>query len=393
MDFLSELPPLILGEILQQLTTFESLHSAISASPALYRVFRDLGPTVINTIATSSLEPELHNLLNAIARIRNEPISHSITTLDQFRETYTANLSSPERHLLSLDTTPQVAFGLVATLVNIRRLSIAVLDELMQRTSKLRPQHSVKRNIDFASGAYARVPGKDPWPAGQAAPVAPSAIQRAPSWVEYYRVQRPLLLLQLALELRSHAPWLAWGIPGASSESREWSVARIISWLPLGHDTALVAKVLEEVVAARVMPTWDGIVSTLQSPIISLTKMPRCVSSSNPGREPSEEPQDDAVGIEWPHDRSAVRERSDGRRILSQLVGSRHAMLTRVMLDKIMHPGLMIWDRERLCDLGLMDEPRIGQAEGKWWENEDRRPQMSEDEIWFAWYSVGCGPP
>lgn len=68
-------------------------------------------------------------------------------------------------------------------------------------------------------------------------------------------------------------------------------------------------------------------------------------------------------------------------------------MLTRVMLDEIMNPGLMIWDRERLCDLGLMDEPRTGQAEGKWWENEDKRPQMSEDEIWFAWYSVGYGPP
>ncbi|KAH8665511.1 hypothetical protein BGZ61DRAFT_538478 [Ilyonectria robusta] len=259
-------------------------------------------------------------------------------------------------------TTPQVAFGLVATLVNICRLSIAVLYELMQRTSKLKPQHSVKRNIDFASESYARVPGKYLWPTGQAALIAPSAIRRAPSWVEYYRVQRPLFLLQLALELRSHAPWLAWGIPGASSESREWSVAGIVSLLPLGHDTAPVAKVLGEVVAARAF-------------------------------EPSEEPQDDVIGTAWPHVRSAVRARSDGRRILSQLMGSRHAMLTRVMLDEIMNPGLMIWNRERLCDLGLMDEPRTGQAEGKWWENEDKRPQMSEDEIWFAWYSVGYGPP
>lgn len=178
--------------------------------------------------------------------------------------------------------TPQVAFGLVATRINIRRLSIAVLDKIMQRTPKLKPQHSVKRSIDFGSGAYARMPGKDPWPAGQPALIAPSAIQRAPSWVEYY-VQRPLFLLQLALELRSHTPWLPWGIPGASSESREWSVAKIVSWLPLGHGTALVAKVLGEVVAARVMPTWDGIVPPLQSPIISLTKMPRCVSSSNLG--------------------------------------------------------------------------------------------------------------
>ncbi|KAF7556579.1 hypothetical protein G7Z17_g1324 [Cylindrodendrum hubeiense] len=389
MASLSELPPLLLGEILVQITTFEALHSAISASPALYRVFRDQGPTVINAVATNALEPELHNVVNAISRIRNQTVPQSINTLDLFRETYAANLSSPERHSpLSVYTTPQVCFGLVVTIVNIRRLAIAVLDELLKRTSRLSPQHSVKRTIDFASGTYSRTPGSDPWPAAQAVRISPSATERAPSWVEYYRVQRALWLIQLALEVRRHAPWLAWGTgQERTSQTREWGVGKLVSWLPLATETSLVSKALEDGVAARVMPGWDG-VSSLKSPLITLTRMPRVVSS-NLGQEPSEGPRDDAIGTGWSQDRDAVNRRSDGRRIFTQLLGNRHVSPTASMILNFMYPGLMIWDRERLCDLGLIDEPGQDLGKEKWWEGEDRRLQMTEDEIWFAWYSIG----
>ncbi|KAM5341474.1 hypothetical protein ACJ41O_014505 [Fusarium nematophilum] len=394
MDFLSDLPPLLLGQILQEITTFEALHCAILASPALYRVFRDQGPTTINTLATNALEPELHNVMDAIARIRNKAVPQSIGTLDQFRETYAAKFHSSERpSALSLDTTPQVCFSLVVTAVNIGRLAIAVLDELLRRTSRLKPQHASDRTIDFASGAYSRVPGLAPWPAGQAAVVAASATERPPSWVEGYRVQRVLWLIQLSLEVRRHAPWLAWGPPqDPSSQTGEWTAGKLVSWLLPAIDANLVAKALEDGVAARVMPTWDGVPSS-DPTLISLTRMPRCVASANLGREPSEKPRDDIIGTRWSQDRGAVRSRSDGRRILAQLMINRHVTLTPALVQKMLYPGLMLWDRERLCDLGLMDEPRSGGSEEKWWENEDRRPEMSDDEIGFAWYSIGQGSP
>ncbi|KAH7161809.1 hypothetical protein EDB81DRAFT_785572 [Dactylonectria macrodidyma] len=390
MDRLSNLPPLLLGEILKHIESFEVLHSAITASPVLYRVFRDIGPAVIHGVATNILEPELHQLLYSIARIRNQPVSQSITTLDSFGQTYIANLTRPKRPTtrLSADTTPQVCFGLVITVLNINRLAISVLGELLGRTSKLKPQHSVVRIIDFASGAYAFNAGEDPWPEGQDAPIAPSAIGRPPSWVENYRVQRALWMIQLGLEIRSHAPWLVWGTNGSTvAQNQEWSVAQVSPWLPLVIDANTIAKMLEDVIAPKVVPDWDGL-STPGPTNVSLTKMPRCETSQKSDPTPSVKPRNDDVGVAWSQDRNAVRVPSDGRRVFGQLLINRHVSLNKHIVQTAIKSGLMIWDRERLCDLGLIDEPNKGEAEDKWWENEDRRPQMSVDEVWYAWYSL-----
>ncbi|KAH7129818.1 hypothetical protein B0J13DRAFT_610922 [Dactylonectria estremocensis] len=391
MDHLSNLPPLLLGEILQHIPNFETLHAAITASPATYRVFRDQGPAIIHAVATNILEPELHQILYSIALIRNQPVSRSITTLDSFAQNYVPDLITPKRPTtpLSVDTRPQVCFGLVTTVVNINRLAIAVLGEFLHRTAKLKPQHCVSRTVDFASGAYSQNAGSDPWPAGQAAPIAPSATERPPSWVEGYRVQRALWLIQLALEVRSSAPWVVWGANQITvSQNREWSVGKISPWLSLAIDASTIAKMLEDVIAPRVVPDWDDVPSS--TPIfVALTKMPRCAASHNSGPALSEEPRDDVIGMGWSQNRDAVRTPSDGRRIFGQLLMNRHVSLNKSIVQTAMQSGLMIWDRERLCDLGLMDELHGDSAEDRWWENEVRRPQMSEDEIGYAWYSIG----
>ncbi|KAJ5574401.1 uncharacterized protein N7459_008828 [Penicillium hispanicum] len=392
MDPFSHLPAPLPFQIIQHLGTFEDLDATIHASPDAFAAFQSRGPLILDAIASSVLNPELHNVLHSVARIHSQPVATSLTTLESFRQAYAGNLLDVDRRPgpFPRDAAPQVYVGLVRTAANIRRLAALVLAELLRRTSKLRIRHAVDRTIDFASGALPRVPGTNGWPRGQDVTAPQSLATRSPSWIEGYRIQRALWLIQLALDVRAHAPWLRWTASDTSdpaSRSGRWPVSKLVAWLPSATDAPLVATVLEDVCAARgLLPTCGR--SSTRTGLVSLERMPYYTGCSDPDCKLEDSSQDDAAGVSWSQDRGAAKRPADGRRILAQLISSRHVNPSAEVMHRIMESGLVIWDRKRLRDLGLMDEPGSPERGVKWWENEERRPQMSPDEIWYAWCSL-----
>ena len=386
MDFFSRLPAPLPLHIIQHLDKFEDLDALIRASPDAYCTVRSNGYIILDSVASTALTPELHNVLHSIARIRSQPVPRSLTTLESFRQTYAENCEDDERRPgpFPRDAEPHVYMSLVRSAANVRRLTALVLAELLHRTSKLRVKHAVHRNIDLAAGDMPQVPGADGSPIGEEVP-APH--KRHPSWIECYRVQRAIWLLQLALDVRTHAPWLRWFARGTSnpaSQPNRWPLNELKSWVHGPVDVHCVATTLQEVCVTKGIISQQGH-SPPRMGFVSLERMPFYTGNRAVDCRLEDESKEDDVGVSWSQDRDAAKHSSDGRRIFTHLITSRPVQPISPIIHKVMESGLVIWDRRRLFGMGLMDEPEPIEQGVKWWK---RSPPRISDEVRYAWCSI-----
>ena len=93
---------------------------------------------------------------------------------------------------------------LVATAVNVERLTGVVISELLAHTAALQPARLIDPSIDLWSQDYTWGSGGN-WPAGQWYQTSESCFSRKPSWVEIFRVRRALWELTLLISIRAYA--------------------------------------------------------------------------------------------------------------------------------------------------------------------------------------------
>lgn len=383
MDFFSRLPAPLPLYIIQHLDKFEDLEAIIRASPDAYWVVRSHGFIILDSIASAALEPELHNILHSIARIRSQPVPRSLNTLESFRQTYAENCLYVESRPGSFprDAAPHVYMSLIRSAANVRRLAGLVLAELLHRTSKLRVKHAIHRNIDSAAGDLPRAPGADECSIGNE---VPGPHTRDPSWIECYRVQRSIWLLQLALDVRTHAPWLRWfdnGTSSSTSQPGRWPIKEFRPWLERVGDAHCITTIIQDVCGTGETLPY----SLSRAGFVSLERMPFYAGNPEVDCRLEDESIDDDVGVSWSQDRGASRRASDGRRIFIHLMTNRPVHPMAPLVHKIMEAGLIIWDRKRLCDMGLIDGPEPIVQGSKWWQ---RSPQRISGEVRDAWCSM-----
>lgn len=391
MEFFTSLPTPLPLLILKAIPDFETLHSVIHASPSAFRLFCEFGNSIIDRVSANVLDTKDHYLLSSIARIRANGISPSLSTLKEVEAMYLLSnpLAQSQKQSLSGDIPFHVLLGLITTAINIQELTVAIIDELLSRISSIKPMHANNRSVSLSSNNYLPAPaGSEGWPRGTFVKQPMSALR--PSWVEYHRVQTALWNLQAVLDIRRHANELI-GSHNQPAASEAWSLSRISTIEPYTKNSAVVARVLEDIVITqsrqdhtKVLPNCNAYLRLRQMPIYSTLALPdrswRLV----------EPPRNDSVGKAWGQDRDSVNMVSDGTKIWSRLLVTRHLRLTPEMMLVLRQLGLTLWDRKRLCSMGLIDEPDEirGGPGGIECLGRGRRCWMSDDEIIYAWCSV-----
>ncbi|RAK92221.1 hypothetical protein BO79DRAFT_276960 [Aspergillus costaricaensis CBS 115574] len=217
MDPLSKLPYELLSLIIDYTADWITLESLIQISPPLHDLF--------TTSAAPSTSPKKQSRRSARTSskahreairivkytLKNNPIMsvairrhfHIITKLRQFSSQpavsrticYTTLLLGNDDSSLSFDSPPAhtTLLEMITLAANIQRLACACLSTFLTRLRSVHPHRWTKEDLDPKTSASTQT-DMEPYKLHDVGP---------PSWLEEYRIYRPLWFLQLRYELLS----------------------------------------------------------------------------------------------------------------------------------------------------------------------------------------------
>ncbi|KAL6877691.1 hypothetical protein HDV57DRAFT_131051 [Trichoderma longibrachiatum] len=417
---IEDIPEKILLQIITLLPGLDTLWNLLSASPRCFRLFNNQPLTIIERIfasPTSILPPKVQELVRAVILTRGG--IHPFKNLDDFKYRFIQHkvpvqtIRNKTCITLSPDTLsnhnihPSIYLSVVATLHHISALAHACLSFYLSKI----------HNPDIFTPQHAQLPlpkylprGSNP-PEGDTTPAwhqvfygVPYEVVDAgpPSWVEEMRVVRALWATQLVGDVRC--------LVLKDLSSSGWSYDDINKTLPKWADALAQDGTMnsgaEEI---RTVLAYLGFgITNNGEPFYKLPKLPPDAKPVNPVT-PLPDPCEatwDGIGIIYNHGHKSVKlppppsalQHASGPQLSeSSLRGqtrsslekespavttlrhftegnSRYGLpITNARLEIYRPFGLALWDRRRLCLLGLLGEGRMDEGDLDYycfaWEN------------------------
>ncbi|KAH0496110.1 hypothetical protein TgHK011_003490 [Trichoderma gracile] len=408
---IEDIPDKILLQIITRLPGLDTLWNLLCASPRCFRLFNNQPPTVIEQLfdnPTSILPPKIQELVRAVILTRSGTILFK--NLNEFKYRFIqhkvpvqtirdkTNITLRPESLTDHDIPPSVYLSIVATAHHISALAHACLSFYLSQIHNPNIFHPQQAQLPLPK--Y-RLRGSNP-PEGDTTPAwhqvffgVPYEVVDAgpPSWVEEMRVVRALWVIQLVGDVRC--------LVLKDLNASRWSYDDINRTLPryadaLAQDGAMNSGA-EEIRTVLAYLEKLGITNK-EEPFYKLPKLPPDAKPVNPVTslpDPCEATWG-GVGIIYNHGHKTIKlrpppsalQRASGPQLSeSALHGqtrsslenespavttlrhftdgkSRYGLpITNARMDIYRPFGLALWDRRRLCLLGLLGGGRMDERD------------------------------
>ncbi|KAG4428501.1 hypothetical protein IFR05_016012 [Cadophora sp. M221] len=206
--------------LFSQLTDLPTLHSLISASPVAYRLFRQHGIEIVESMMKSgNTTNRIPEIIRLVAFIRSQSLP--IHSLEEFQERVVRQSMMQQRTnaaflpgTLPANTQPVVLRSILASATRISHLTSDCLEFHLDRLATVEPEVLVDENFTYRQGHPPRFSAIPAWrmrPEGRKSTLG--KLEQS-SWTEVQRVERAFWRVQFLHDLkvaaaRSLLPWSA----------------------------------------------------------------------------------------------------------------------------------------------------------------------------------------